>query len=182
MKSGDHISREKRQESMPKNIILWIAATAVVLGIILPCFYRIWGNRAQVNAVAECTVLADAALKQAKLNQDSLETQEQELLQSDTHVNMVIGWLLLYGDADQETVDQYREEFLFLPDATVIRREDGSCEPLYGEIPEEEFERVAEKAEAVYTSWDQDSTRPVLTMSAVVRDGDHQYLSRQRLK
>ena len=176
MKSGDHISREKRQESMPKNIILWIAATAVVLGIILPCFYRIWGNRAQVNAVAECTVLADAALKQAKLNQDSLETQEQELLQSDTHVNMVIGWLLLYGDADQETVDQYREEFLFLPDATVIRREDGSCEPLYGEIPEEEFERVAEKAEAVYTSWDQDSTRPVLTMSAVVRDGDHQYL------
>ena len=147
MKKANPLDQLKEQISFGKAAVPWLVLAALMLAILVPCFSLIWRDRTQTHTREECTLLADAVLKQSGVEQNRIQKNDQFLRTYLYALNALSGWAWSYGGTDAQELADIYDTAEYTPDATAVLR-DGEYEVLLGVFPKSEFDAALKRTEA----------------------------------
>ena len=169
----DRSNRPNKQVKFWQAGILWIVLSFCCFLILIFLSSQIWRDRTQARTRDECTMLADAVLKQSVIERRSIWKNNLFHKNYYLSINALAGWAAAYGGTDEEEYDMIFQSLEHVPDGTAILK-DGTYTVLSGEFPRKEFDRALENRKADLTRF---AAEPPASTSVLLFDGDTAYLS-----
>ena len=169
----DRSNRPNKQVKFWQAGILWIVLSFCCFLILIFLSSQIWRDRTQAHTRDECTMLADAVLKQSVIERRSIWKNNLFHKNYYLSINALAGWAAAYGGTDEEEYDMIFQSLEHVPDGTAILK-DGTYTVLSGEFPRKEFDRALENRKADLTRF---AAEPPASTSVLLFDGDTAYLS-----
>jgi small conductance mechanosensitive channel len=145
-----------------------------MMAILVPCFSLIWRERTKTHTKEECTLLADAVLKQSDVEQKRIEKSDQFLETYLCALNALSGWAWAYGGTDEEELQLIWESAEYAPEGTAVFR-DGEYAVLLGAFPEKDFLSALQKTRAEREKRAAEEEEG--SSSVLLAEGDTVYLS-----
>ena len=131
---------------------LWIAATVLIVVILVPVFGLIWKDRTRTHTQQECELIADALLKQSANDKESMSEWMRNMRQMNCARNALAGWAYVYGGADEEEISEIYDDAAEMPEGVALLQGD-DYHVLLGEFPREEFDKALKAREELDGLW-----------------------------
>ena len=135
-----------QQKSIWKAGVLWLVSACLIMAVLVPVFFLIWMDRTQSHTADECSLLADAVLKQGTVDKKRIQKNELFLQTYLFSLNAMTGWAYSYGGTDEREISRIYDSEEYIPDGVAVLKA-GEVEVLSGSFPEAEFYTVLEKRE-----------------------------------
>ena len=145
-----------------------------MMAILVPCFSLIWRERTKTHTKEECTLLADAVLKQSAVEQKRIEKSDQFLETYLCALNALSGWAWAYGGTDEAELNLIWKSAEYAPEGTAVLR-NGGYMVLRGAFPEKDFLSALQKTRAEREKRAAEEEEG--SSSVLLAEGDTVYLS-----